>query len=452
MNVRFVLFAILLYAVGSLTASPVAAQNQNEEVLDQIVAVVEDEAILRSEVDALVANIAQQQSQQPTEQLWQEALNELINQKTLAITARRDTTMQITDDQVDQQLDQRIQQMVQRVGSESRLEEMYGRSILQIKSELREDFREQLLAQQLQQTKLRDVDITPSEVRTWFERIPADSLPELPEIVRVSHIVRYPQTSATAREAARSRIASIRDSIISNEATFEEMARRHSDHSGSASRGGRMEGFGLADLLPEFSAVASNLSEGEVSQVFETPLGFHVMRLNDRRGDVLDFNHVLIEIGRTASDSEEAMEYLSAVRDSIVNQGAPFALMARRHSEEETSKSRGGMVVDPRSGQRDLYLEQLGPSWRQTIRDLDEGEISEPSRVELLNGDEAFHIVQLQRHDPAHRISLETDYDRIRQLALQEKQSRVMNEWVGRLRSDLYVDVRVPPGEIASRL
>lgn len=446
---------LLSFVLGSLLlgAPPAAAQTSNSQVLDEVVAVVGDQPILRSEVSALAQNAVRQSRgrQQMTKELWMNALNQMINQKVMAEKARQDTTLMVTDQQVDQQLNRRIQQIASQVGGESRVEEMYGKSIVQLKSELRQEFRSQLLAQQLQQRRMQDINVTPTEVRSWFEEIPSDSLPQLPEMVRLAHIVRYPQPNEAVREAAQSRLQSIRDSIVSGAATFEEMARRHSEHAGSASRGGRMQGFNINDLLPEFSAMATNLQEGEVSPIFETPQGFHIMQLNERRGDVIDFNHILIKVDQAQLEGTQAVERLEAVRDSIVNQGAPFELMAKRHSEEESSANMGGRVVDPQTGRRDLQLERLGPSWRHTIRQLEEGEVSQPTQVELLSGEQAYHIVKLQKHEPPHRLSLETDYDRIKQLALQEKQSRIMQEWLERLRDDVYVDVRVEPTEVAIR-
>jgi peptidyl-prolyl cis-trans isomerase SurA len=137
------------------------------------------------------------------------------------------------------------------------------------------------------------------------------------------------------------------------------------------------------------------------------------------------------------------------VRDSILNHDRPFEVMARRHSEEERSSEDGGRVTDPQSGSRDLVLDALNPSWRRTIRSLEVGEISQPTEVQLLNGDQAFHIVRLDDRTPAHRASLEEDYQRIRQLALQDKRNRRMREWVDELRDEVYVEVRVTKDDLS---
>ncbi len=430
--------AALLFA---LLGSPALAQ-QND-VVDEIVAVVGDEIVLQSEVDAMLANLVRQQPQASfSDDMWMQALDQIISQHVMTVVAKRDTNITVTQEQVDQTLEQRIDQMIQQVGGQARLEELYGRSLIRIRSDLRDDFRDQLLAEQLQSTKVRDIRITPTEVREWFAQFPTDSLPTIPEMVRVAHIVRYPDVTGEAISEAREIISSIRDSIVAGGAEFEEMASQFSDDPGSAQAGGRIENTNLGDLVPEFAVVASRSPVGEVSQVFETPFGFHILRVNERRGETVDFNHILIRIDNSRIDPSATIDYLSAVRDSILNQNIPFATMAKRHSQEEESAQLGGRVIDPQSGERDLVLENLDELWRATLDTMTTGEISEPTRVQLEDDRQAYHIVELQRHTPEHEVDLDTDYERIEQYALQEKRSRVLQEWVRQLREEVYVELR----------
>lgn len=460
MSIGFHMLRLLLLTalIGGLAliAPPAEVQaqqadgNTDREVVDEIAAVVGDEIILRSEVDGMVRQILQQQPQGSySPDLWEQALDELINQQLLVEEAKRDTNITVSDEQVEQVLDERFEQVIQQAGGEEEVERMYGKSILQLREDFREDFREQLLAEQLRNQHMQNVRITPSEVREWFEQVPQDSLPEVPETVRLAHIVRYPKVSESAREEAREMITAIRDSAMAG-VPIEELARRYSDDERSAARGGRYENFPLDDLEPSFAAVASRTPVGETSRVFEGRQGFHILRVNERRGNTVDFNHVLIEISDRAVDGSEAENYLSAVRDSIQQFNLPFELMAARHSEEEQSSQNGGRVLVPETGERDLVLEALDSSWRSTIDTLQIGEISEPTEVELLNGERAYHIVKLQQRIPAHRMSLATDYDRIREAALREKQQRVLQEWIGELRDEIYIDVRIESEEMAS--
>ena len=443
---------VLVGVLLLLSARPNApAHAQNAQVIDRIAAVVGDEIILKSEVDQLVRRQTQQQNMSYSDRLWMNGLNQLVDQKLLAEKARRDTTITVSDQQLKSQLDRRIEQYVQRAGSEERLEQALGKSILEIREQFREDLRGQILAQQLRQRRMQSISITPSEVRQWFERIPQDSLPELPRTVRLSHIVRYPKPTEEARQQAKSLITSVRDSIVNGGASFEAMARQFSASDAAGTSSGALTNINLDDLVPEFAAVASRTPVGQVSQAFynDSQNGFHILRVDAKDGSTVDLHHILIK--PNAPSGERARQYLSAVRDTLLNnEDIPFERMARRHSEEERTAQNGGRVTDPQRGTRDLVLDALGPSWTRTIRSLEPGEISEPTRVQLLNGDRAFHIVKLERRVPAHRASLEQDYERIRQLALQDKRQRQMQEWTDQLRNEIYVDIRISESELTA--
>lgn len=445
--------AAVVLALAVSVPAPVAAQEADNQIVDQIVAVVGDDIVLKSDVDQLVSRMVQQRRTNYTDDMWMQALDQLIDQKILAEEARRDTTITVSDGQLENQLSRRIDQLKQQAGGEDALEEAYGKSVLELKESFKEDFRDQILAQQLRQRRMQKIEITPSEVKRWFERIPRDSLPRLPKTVRLAHVVRYPKASESAKKQAKQRITSIRDSILNHGASFEAMARAYSDDSGSASSGGRLTGVALDDLVPEFAAIASRTPIGTVSQVFynEQHDGYHIVRVNSRDGGTVDLNHILIRVDGSADGGTQAIEYLEAVRDTLTTyEEVPFELMAKRHSEEEESANNGGRVTDPRSGSRDLVLQALGPSWRRTIRSLEVGEISEPTEVQLLNGERAYHIVKLQKRTPAHRVNLEQDYERIRQYALQDKRQREMNDWLTGLREEIYVDVRISKDDLTA--
>lgn len=438
-----------LLLLGLLVPSAAHAQTRT---LDRIAAVVGDEIILTSEVDQAVKRQVQRGQQSYSDELWMQSLQNLVNQKILAEKAQRDTTLTVSEQQVSNQLDRRIDQMAKRAGGKEKLERIYGQSVLEIKENFRSDFRSQLLAQRLRQRRMQKIDVTPSEVRQWFEEIPQDSLPQLPNSVRLSQIVRYPKATQEAKQQAEELISTVRDSIVNGGASFADMARQFSDDDGTASSGGKLGKVKLDQLVPEFSAVATRTPEGSVSQVFynDSQKSYHILRVNSKSGSTVDLNHIQIKVASGGTNENRVKDYLNTVRDSILNHDVSFELMARRHSEENRSAENGGRVTDPQSGTRDLVLDALNPSWRRTIRDLEEGEISKPTKVKLLSGDEAFHIVRLDRRTPAHRVNLETDYDRVRQLALQDKRNRKMKEWTDRLRDEVYVDVRVSKEDVSS--
>jgi peptidyl-prolyl cis-trans isomerase SurA len=458
------LFVAVLVATAALLVSVPAAHAQGSpsaqsspttdgRVVDRIAAVVGDDIVLQSDVDQLVSQMVQQRNASYSDQMWMQALNQLIDQKILAEKARRDTTITVSDTQLQSQLNARIKQLTKQAGGKEALEKAYGKSIIELKETFKQDFRDQLLAEQLRRKRMQNIEITPSEVKQWFERIPQDSLPRLPKTVRLAHVVRYPKPNQSAKQQAKDMISTLRDSIVNKGASFEAMAKQFSDDSGTASDGGRLSDVSLDELVPEFAAIASRTPVGKVSQVFynDQHNGYHILRVNSREGGKVDLNHILIRVDQSGNDASAAKQYLSAVRDTLTKyEEVTFALMAKRHSEETESAQNGGRVTDPRSGSRDLVLRALGPSWKRTINSLEIGDISKPTKVQLLNGEEAFHIVKLQDRTPAHRVNLEQDYDRIRQYALQDKRQRKMNNWLDELREEIYVDIRITEDDLTA--
>lgn len=425
-----------------LALSPTLGAAQEATVVDEIVALVEEDIILKSEVDGLLTSVLRQQQIPYSEDLWLQTLNQIIDEKVIAVHASRDTTIIVTDEQIEQSLDDRIAQMSAQVGGEQRLEELYGKTVVEIKADLREDFSEQIKGEQFKARKLRGIRVTPNEVQEWFSQIPTDSLPTLPEIVRVAHIVKYPKISEAGRAEAMEVITAIRERIMSGESTLEDMARAFSEDPGSAETGGHYPSMKLSALVPEFAAMASRIAIGTLSQPFATIYGLHLLRVNKRLGENVDYNHILIPFDERKADPTEAIDALTVLRDSVLTHGASFETLARRHSEEESSKIQGGRVTDPRTGERDLFLEALGPRWQETLASLQEGDISEPREVELLDGRRAYHIVKLQKRIPPHRINLETDYALIEQYALREKQTEALNRWVKLLRKEVFIEER----------
>ncbi len=431
---------MLLLAASVFTVA--RAQVLPGTVLDEIVAVVGTEPVLASEVNAVALSALQGQATSISDEQWSRALDDLVYQKVILDRALRDTTITVSDDQVNRQLDSRTASLAAQLGGEEQLTAYYGRTIDEIKASFREDVRRQLMAQQYQSRRLRDVSITPSEVGTWFAQIPDEEIPDVPELVRVAHIVQQPTPDESAREFARLLTVALRDSILAEQATIEELAARHSDDPGSRENGGAYADFNVRDLVPEFGLVASTLEDGGLSQVFETQFGYHVMRLNQRQGDIVSFNHILVRVDDTDLDPASAIAQLDVLRDSVLTYGVPFEAIAKRHSSDPFSAAQGGYVSDPRTGERDLRLEALGPLWKVVIDTMDVGGVSEPVEVQLLDGTRAWHVVLLQRRTPPHRLNIETDYALLSQYALQDKRQVELEVWLRDLKETVYVDIK----------
>ena len=446
---------LLLVFVVSLILTPLFSQAQNQpsnKKLDQIVAVVNDHIVLKSDVDQEVQQYMMQLQQQRNQQIsfskeiWYTVLENIIDRNVMLDQSKRDS-ITVSDERVDQQINQQINSYINQVGSEQALEEEMGKSIVQIRADLRENYREQMIVQQFQQQKRSKVSITRPEVEKYFNKIPQDSLPMIPEQVAVSQIVSVPPPLQNARSEAQKLAKQLRDSVLNHGKTIEELAKKYSDGPSSSS-GGKLPMMSMDDFVAEYSAAASALEPGEISQVVETSFGFHVIRLNKRQGDQIDTNHILIRVDDQSYDDQAAKDELMQIRDSVMtNDEITFAQMARRHSDDPNTAPQGGRVLNPQTGQRLIALEQLDPALYRIVLLLDEvGDISEPKSFtmgEENNSQRAFRIVRLDRRIAEHRANLKQDYSRIKQVALQEKQAKYMNNLLSDLREDMYVEYKI---------
>lgn len=442
------LFAPLLFLSFLFTVQ--AQAQQTPQLADRIVAHVNDNIILKSEIDQSVADYLRQaqvsgQNIQFSRELWFEFLESAVNNYVLLEKAEIDS-ITVSDDQVNMQMDQRIRQLTAQAGSEQALERAFGKSIIQLRADFRENFREQMIANQVQQQKRSSISITRPEVEEFFNNIPSDSLPTIPEQVSLSQIVKIPPARGNAKERAREFAQQLRDSIVVHGKSIEELARRHSADRGSAQNGGLLPLMSLDELVPEYSAAASALQPGGISKVVETQFGFHVIQLNRRVGDRIETNHILISVNESEMDEEYAINRLNALRDSIMtNPDVTFAQVARKESEDPNTANYGGKVFDPQTGERLIALNRLDPAMYRIVLLMDEeGSISEPKSFTLQSQNQkAYRIVRLDRQVPEHTANLDQDYERIKNIALQQKQFRVMQEWLAELRDEIYIEYKI---------
>ncbi len=453
---RVIFISLLCILFTDSTQAQAQAQSQ-QQTTDKIVAIVNDRIILKSDVDEEILNYMRQsemdgQTVEFSKEIWYSALQSMVDSYVLLEKAKLDS-VEVSDDMVTRNMDQRISQLVRQAGSESALEEAFGQSLVQIRAEFREQFREQMIAQSVQQRKMSTITITRPEVEEFFNQIPEESIPTIPEQISLSQIVIIPKPLEDAKNEAFEKAQALRDSVTTHGKDFEEMARLYSEDV-SARNGGLIPMMSLDELVSSYSAAAAALQPGGISQVVETRFGFHVIRLNRRSGDNIETNHILIKIDEELVDEESAIEKLNAIRDSVLIHDKNFADMARLYSEDEDSNVFGGRIVNPQTGRRLLQIEQLEPALYRIALLLDEeGQISEPRAYNPQDPtiSRAFRIVRLDRHIPEHRANLSQDYDQIRDFALQQKTSRIMGQWIDDLREEVYVEFKIPlPNDVDS--
>jgi len=449
---QFLKKLLFLTAIIALFTTPLLAQETN--VADRIIAVVNDRIILKSDVDEEVSQYmnqveAQGQEINFSEDLWYSALQSMVDNYVMLERAKVDS-ITVTDEMVNRQMDARINDLIRQAGGERAVEEAFGKSIIQLRADFRDQFREQMVVQRVQQTKMMEINITRPEVENFFNDIPEEQLPTIPEQVGVSQIVIIPPPLEDAQSSAYQKAEAIRDSIISQGKDFEEMARRYSEDQ-SAQRGGSLPMLPVNDLVANYSAAATAIEIGEISEVVRTEFGYHIIRLDDRRGDQIETSHILIKIDETLVDEDQAIDKLNAIRDSVLNHDKRFADMARRYSEDEVTKPLGGRIVNRQTGERLIPISQLEPALYRIVLLLEEeGEISEPRSYNppRQNTSQAYRIVRLDRHIPEHIASLEQDYDRIREIALQQKQMQEFRTWLEGLRDEVFIEFKIPMPDV----
>ena len=345
--------------------------NTQSRPIDQIIAQVNDRVILKSDIDTdvrtyILQNRSYGQNIPFSEALWYSFLENSIENLILLQKAKIDSVT-IPDERVNRAMDQRIQQLILQAGSEMALERAFGKPVIQLREEFREDFREQMTTEQVRQTYLSSITITRPEVAEFFESIPKDSLPTIPEQLALSQIVIIPPPKNDAKEAAYFFAESLRDSILTHGIPLEDLARRHSDGP-SGPRGGLLPLMGLNELVSEYSAAASALTPGQISEVVETEYGYHLIELIRRIGDQIETRHILISVNAEELDDEVAIGQLVSIRDSLLEiPDLEFSILARTRSHDPITKVTGGKVLDPETGERYIPLTRLDANLYRTV-------------------------------------------------------------------------------------
>ena len=405
-----------------------------QQILDKIVAVVDNEIILKSELDFRTNYEAAQKNLNPADTtLRRQILNSMIEEKLLYAQAELDS-ITVTDDQVKQQLDYQINYFIQQYGSKERLEQVYGMPLEKLKRTLQDDTRKSLMAQMLQQKKFGQVEASRKEVEDFFTTY-KDSLGIIPEKFHIAHIFQNPKTGERIKKKAHDFAESLLDSLKKG-ADFATLAKKYSDDPGSAAQGGDLGFVKRGVFYPEFEAVAFSLAPGQLSGIVESPVGFHIIQLIERRGESIHCRHILIKIKSDDESDLHAIEFLSDIRDSIIQGKNTFEHYAKVYSDDKESAKFGGDLGTFEASQLDKTLLDV-------IYKLKEGEISFPKRLEVDKNVYGYHIVKLVQRIPEHRANLNTDYAEVKRLADYAKKQKMYAEWMKELKSKIFWEVRL---------
>lgn len=418
-------YIVLLLIVG---LSNIFAQ----QLVESIAAIVDKEIILRSEVEQFTQNYILQNrlnirpGSEEYNQLRKKMLEGLIEQKLLLAKAEADT-IKVDDQMLDQRVEERIKYMVEQVGSQDKLEEVFGSSISQIRKDTRKLIKEQMLVEQVRALQFRDVKVSRREVEEFYKMY-KDSLPTRPATVDISHILKVIKPSEEAQLKAYRKAEMILQKLKNGE-DFAKLAKLYSEDPASAKRGGDLGFTQRGDLVPEYEAVAFNLKDGEISDIVQTQFGFHIIQLIERRGERIHTRHILIQVKPTEEDEKRIVEELKEIRQKILD-GADFSEMAVKYSDDQNvTKDKGHLGV--------FELDKLQiPQFRQVLANMKPGEISEPFKT-----DYGYHIVKLNAREEAHKLTLENDWEQIEQIALNFKMQKEYQKWLAQLKKEIFVKI-----------
>ena len=423
----------MLRALALLTlAAPLWAQPIPVQV-DGVVAQVGKEIILQSDI-AIQRDALAREGQTLTDC---QMIRELLLEKLLIHHAAIDSVI-IAEEEVDENIDRRIDQLVGQIGTERRLEEYYGKTILEIKEEMRPLMRNQMTAQRMQMTITETIEVTPKEVEDAVALIPLDSLPLIGTEVELAQIIIEPKVSQQAEQDAIDRLNQLRDRILGG-SSFATMAILYSEDPGSNRNGGEYKGIKRGVFVKEFEAIAFNLRPGEVSAPFRTEYGFHIVQLQVKRGEELDLRHILIKPKVEQADLDAAKNTLDSLRSAILAGSVSFEEVAETYSADEESKLNGGVMMNPMTTDVRWNVENLDRGIFYAIEKIQPGEISEPALVRKPDGQEIFRILQLRDRVAPHRANLAQDFSLLKNYVQNQRKQAKMMQWVEDKKAETYI-------------
>lgn len=418
-----------------LLCSITLANAQKVVNADKIVAVLGDNIILSSDIEGQYAQYISQ-GYPENEEIKCQILDGILIQKMLQNQAALDS-LEISENQVEDELNRRINYFISQAESQEKLEQFLGRSILEFKEELREDIRSMLMAQTMQGEITKNVSVTPSEVRKFYENIPTDSLPYFNTEVEIAVIVKKPIVSKQAKQEAIDKLESLRKRVAEGE-DFATLAILYSQDV-SAKSGGELGFVNRGELVKAFESVAFKLKPGELSSIVETEYGYHIVQLIERRGEQVNVRHILIKPTTGFEDLEKTRKELDSVANLIRAKKMTFAEAAAKFSDDESTKNNGGLMQNVQEGGTKIPTDQLDPSLYFTIDNMNVGDLSQPLLFKNATNEQAYRIVQYVSKIEPHSANLKDDYQKVQQAALTAKQNKAIEEWFDKKRKTTYI-------------
>ena len=427
----FLVISFILFAIISKAQEP--------QVIDRVVAVVGQNIILQSDIEAQYIQMRLQGGiKGSASSIRCEILEDLMFQKLMLNQAEMDS-ITVTEEQVKSEVDRLVSYFISQLGSQENLEKYYKKSMAEIKEELTRMRKDQMLVEQVQQTMLANVEVTPAEVKKCYHNIPSDSIPMVNSKYEIAHIVKKPSITLDQKLEVKDRLYKMRKRILDGE-RFSTLALLYSEDPGSAKKGGELGFHGRGEFAPEFEAAAFNLRDGEISEVVETEFGFHIIQMIERRGDFVNVRHILLTVKVSPEALQEAYDELDSIAQLIHNDSITFDEAVRKFSDEKDRIS-GGILVNPNTGSTLFDASELDQQVSFTVNKMKVGELSAPVPMKTTENKDAYRLLYLKRKTAPHKANLKDDYTLIRNLAMQQKREEIINKWIANKSQKAYIRV-----------
>jgi len=409
-----------------------------DKVVDQIVAVVGNNIIMKSDIEEMYMN-NQAQGITSDGDMKCEILEDFLMEKLLLAEAELDTNITVTDSQINQQLDQRMQYFIKNLGSEKAVEAYFKKPIIEIKASLQEVIKNQLMTNQMRQTITGDVTITPAEVRYKIRNSKPEELPMVEPQVEYAQISVFPPISIEEENRIKARLREFKKRIEDGE-NFATLAVLYSEGP-SAPNGGELGYMGRAQLDPSYAAVAFNLRGDRVSNVVKSDFGYHIIQLIDRRGEQVNTRHIILKPKPSAQAMEDASARLDSLASLIRKGKITFEEAAMRYSADKNSRNGGGIAINPYTMSSKWKKQELDPDVSKVLDNLKENEISDPFQTIDDKQRTVFKVVKLISRSREHRANLQDDYQLLSDMYLQQKQDDALNKWFSERQAKTYIRI-----------
>lgn len=410
---------------------------QDTIILDKIIAKVGGEVIFHSDVEEQMAMMRERKGNPgKTEQC---VILESLMAKAMLVHYAKIDSVEVTDDEVESEIDARMNQILAYMNNDRKLfQEVYGQTVSEMREQVKEDMNRKLLGDKMQSEIMKSVEVTPSEVIEFFNRIPKDSLPYFNAEVELAEIVMFPKINDEERQKALDKITMIKEQLKGG-AEFADLARKYSDD-GSAREGGDLGWTTRGSFVPEFEATAFQLEVLQTSEVIETEFGYHIIQLLERRGNSIHTRHILVRPRITDADLQKTKDLLDSVRNLVVWDSISFPDAVHKYGDKRAqSYSNNGRMINPKNNNTFFETADVDSEIFFSIDTLDQWEISPPIEYRTPLGDYSYKIVQLQGRTPPHQASLKQDYSRIQDAARESKRNQVFSDWIDKHIPNTYI-------------